>query len=95
MSEKNIPQEQNPMVGQIELTDEDGNKELFQELQKVEYQGRQYAVLCPANIGDEKEVGLVIMEYVDDGASLRMLDDEQLCEEVFNAFVATLDDEEA
>ncbi len=94
MSEKKMPENQDMNLAQIELTDEDGNKELFQELQRLEYQGRQFSILCPADIGDEKEVGLVIMEALDDGASLRMLEDEQLCEEVFNAFVATLEDDE-
>ena len=78
----------------VELTDEDGNKEMCQELKRLEHKGIEYAVLCPSEIEDEKEVGVVIMQYMADGVSLQMVEDDALCEEVFNVFASSLDDEE-
>ena len=84
---------ENPNL-KVELTDEDGNKEMFQELKRIEHKGVEYAILCPAEIEDETEVGIVIMQYLSDGVSLQMVDDEALCEEVFNVFAASINDEE-
>ena len=77
----------------IELTDEDGNKEMFQELKRVDYKGHTYAFFCPQEIDDnEPEVGLVIMECLDDH-TMQMLEDESLCEAVFEVFAEEMNAE--
>lgn len=94
MNNKQNPEKEVLGLGQILLTDIDGNQELFQEVGKPEYKGMQFSVLCPADIGDQKDVGLVVMQYVDNGTSLQMVEDENLCEEVFSLFVSSLGDDE-
>ena len=78
----------------VELTDENGQKAMFQELERIEHKGHKYGIFCPAEIGeDQEEVDVVIMQYLDDGVSLQMLEDEALCDEVFEVFSAMAEEE--
>ncbi len=86
--EMNIPDDENQPT--IMLTDEDGTEEAFQVLGFQTYQERDFAVLCPVEIEDEAEVGLVIMESVG-GNSLEFVEDEAVTEAVFNLFMETLE----
>ena len=58
--ELNTPEDET--VPTIMLIDEDGKEEAHQVLAWQEYEGREFAVLCPVDIEDGAEVGLVIME---------------------------------
>ncbi len=92
--EMNTPDEEN--LPTIMLTDEDGTEEAFQVMGFQAYQERDFAILCPVEIEDGAEVGLVIMESVG-GNSLEFVEDEAVTEAVFNLFMETLaiDDDEA
>ena len=80
-------------VATIMLIDEDGNAEAHQVLAWQEYEGREFAVLCPVDIEDGAEVGLVIMESVN-GESLEFVEDEAITNAVFDAFMEVLAAEE-
>ncbi len=71
----------------IVLTDEDGNEIEFELCDTVEYEGKQYAVLLPA---DEESEEVVIMEIEDDPDSedtlFEMVEDEATIDAVFNLF---------
>ena len=54
--ELNTPEDET--VPTIMLIDEDGNEEAHQVLAWQEYEGREFAVLCPVDIEDGAEVGL-------------------------------------
>ena len=77
----------------IMLVDDDGKEEAHQVLAWQEYDGREFAVLCPVDIEEGAEVGLVIMESVND-ESLEFVADEALTQAVFDAFMATFGAEE-
>ena len=77
----------------IMLVDDDGKEEAHQVLAWQEYDGREFAVLCPVDIEEGAEVGLVIMESVND-ESLEFVADEAVTQAVFDAFMATFGAEE-
>ena len=77
----------------IMLVDDDGKEEAHQVLAWQEYDGREFAVLCPVDIEEGAEVGLVIMESVND-ESLEFVADEAVTQAVFDAFMATFGEEE-
>lgn len=77
----------------IMLVDDDGNEEPHQVLAWQEYEGREFAVLCPTNIEEGAEVGLVIMESVND-ESLEFVADEAITQAVFDAFMESFGAEE-
>ena len=54
--------------------------------------GREFAVLCPVDIEDGAEVGLVIMESVN-GDSLEFVSDEAITNTVFDAFMESFGEE--
>ena len=75
-------------VPTIMLIDEDGKEEAHQVLAWQEYEGREFAVLCPVDIEDGAEVGLVIMESIND--SLEFVADEAVANAVFDAFMEVM-----
>ena len=85
------PEEETAPV--IMLVDDDGKEEAHQVLAWQEYDGREFAVLCPVDIEEGAEVGLVIMESVND-ESLEFVADEAVTQAVFDAFMATFGEEE-
>jgi len=80
-------------VPTIMLIDENGNEEAHQVLAWQEYEGREFAVLCPVDIEDGAEVGLVIMESVND-ESLEFVADEAIANAVFDAFMEAMGTDE-
>ena len=76
-------------VPTIMLIDENGNEEPHQVLAWQEYEGREFAVLCPVNVEDGAEVGLVIMESVND-ETLEFVADEAIANAVFDAFMEAM-----
>ena len=70
----------------LSLTDEDGVETLFEYLDSVEYQGKEYLVLMPA---DEAEAEIVILEVVpldEETENYISVNDEMLLAEVYGIF---------
>ncbi|MDD6679577.1 MAG: DUF1292 domain-containing protein [Firmicutes bacterium] len=70
----------------LSLTDEDGVETLFEYLDSVEYQGKEYLVLMPA---DEAEAEIVILEVVpldEETENYISVNDEKLLAEVYGIF---------
>ena len=88
--ELNTPEDET--VPTIMLIDDDGKEEAHQILSWMEYEGREFAVLCPVDIEEGAEVGLVIMESVND--SLEFVADEAITNAVFDAFMEVMAAEE-
>lgn len=88
--EVNIPDEENVII--VMLMDDDGREEPHQILGWQELDGREFAVLCPVNIDEGAEVGLVIMESTNN--SLQFVEDEVITQQVFDAFMETFGVEE-
>ena len=78
--------EQQEESGILSLTDEDGVETLFEYLDSVEYQGKEYLVLMPA---DEAEAEIVILEVVpldEETENYISVNDEKLLAEVYGIF---------
>ena len=88
--EVNVPEEENVIT--VMLMDDDGKEEPHQILGWQELEGREFAVLCPVNIEEGAEVGLVIMESANN--SLQFVDDELITQQVFEAFMEAFGVEE-
>lgn len=88
--EVNVPEEENAIT--VMLMDDDGKEEPHQILGWQELEGREFAVLCPVNIEEGAEVGLVIMESANN--SLQFVDDELITQQVFDAFMEAFGVEE-
>ena len=88
--EVNVPEEENVIT--VMLMDDDGKEEPHQILGWQELEGREFAVLCPVNIEEGAEVGLVIMESANN--SLQFVDDELITQQVFDAFMEAFGVEE-
>ncbi len=77
------------MEDMIVLTDEDGQEVEFELLDLIEYQGEEYAVLYPAEGGEEELVHIlrVISEDLDDEeARYEGLEDQELIDAVYRIF---------
>ena len=73
----------------IVLTDESGQETEFELLDLVEYQGEEYAVLYPAEAGEEELVHIlrVVSEDLDEEeARYEGLEDEELIQAVYKIF---------
>jgi len=88
--EVNVPEEENVIT--VMLMDDDGKEEPHQILGWQEHKGREFAVLCPVNIEEGAEVGLVIMESANN--SLQFVEDEAITQQVFDAFMEAFGVEE-
>lgn len=88
--EVNVPEEENVIT--VMLMDDDGREEAHQILGWQELEDREFAVLCPVNIEEGAEVGLVIMESVNN--SLQFVEDEAINLQVFEAFMEAFGVEE-
>ncbi|HIV24946.1 MAG TPA: DUF1292 domain-containing protein [Candidatus Scatomonas pullistercoris] len=73
----------------IVLTDEDGQEVEFELLDLIEYQGEEYAVLYPAEGGEDELVHIlrVVAEDLDEEeARYEGLEDQELIEAVYRIF---------
>lgn len=71
------------------LKDENGAKVRFEILDVVEYEGDEYAVLYPADAGDDEPVHIlrVHSENMDNGeVEYEGLDDDRLIQKVYRIF---------
>jgi len=80
----------------IELTDETGEKEQFEFLDLIEFEGEDYVVLLPCETADEAgEVVILKLEDTDnaDEESYVSVDDEIVLGKVFEIFKENFSDE--
>ena len=79
----------------ITLSDEDGVEKEYEVLDAVEYEGKQYVALIPAEEDLLDALELLILEVQDDNGEdvLVSLEDEELYNELFDVFSERLDDE--
>ncbi len=73
----------------IVLTDEDGQEVEFELLDLIEYQGEEYAVLYPAEGGEDELVHIlrVVAEDLDEEETrYEGLEDQELIEAVYRIF---------
>lgn len=76
----------------IVLTDQDGNSVRFELLDIVEYKEDEYAVLYPADGGDDEPVHIlrIISENLDvNEAEFEGLDDDELIDTIYQIFLRT------
>lgn len=79
-------------LGPITLVDDNNEEHQFEMIDTVKYEDEMYAVLAPyEEMNDESadEVSLVILRMVEEGdeISLEDVDDEDLLDAVYNAFM--------
>ena len=68
------------------LTDENGNDQNFEYLDVIEYQGKEYLILMPA---EEEETHIVILEIEpvdEENENYLSIDDEDLLNTVYGLF---------
>ena len=86
MEEKNIPVEAEEESNFITLTDENGVDSVFEFMECIEYQGKEYLVLLPAD-EDSAEVVILEVEPVDDETENYIsVEDEAVLEAVYAIF---------
>lgn len=80
----------------VKLLDDDGNEVEYVLLDSIEYDGHTYVYLVPKEQVELEEQDLYIMEYIEneDGVVFETIENEILLNELFNEYLATLDDEE-
>ena len=79
------------------LTDENGVKTRFETLDIVEYEGEEYAVLYPADAGDDEPVHILRIhtEDMDNGeVQYEGLEDDRLIQKVYRDFLPEKSDPE-
>ena len=78
-----IPEEEAAI---LTLTDENGNDQNFEYLDVIEYQGKEYLILMPA---EEEETHIVILEIEpvdEENENYLSIDDENLLNTVYGLF---------
>lgn len=82
----------------IELIGEDGESVPFEYLTTIEYEGKKYIALIPADEAEDEEEGeVVILEIQEDenGDDVYVsLDDDELLEKVFEEFLKIVAEQE-
>jgi uncharacterized protein YrzB (UPF0473 family) len=82
-NENMIPEEEAAI---LTLTDENGNDQNFEYLDVIEYQGKEYLILMPA---DEEETNIVILEIEpvdEENENYLSIEDENLLNTVYGLF---------
>ncbi len=82
----NQPEEEQEETEILTLTDENGNDVDFEYLDCMEYQGKEYLVLMPA---DEAETQIVILEVEpvdDENENYLAVEDEAVLDAVYDLF---------
>ena len=78
----------------IRLNDEDGNEILFEFLDLIEYDNKEYVVLLPAGDDGGDEVVILRLEEVDDETeAYNSVEDEDILNAVFEIFKEKFKDE--
>jgi uncharacterized protein YrzB (UPF0473 family) len=80
----------------ITLTDEDGKEVELEHLDTLEHDGETYMVFGIEDPDNDEEMAVIIMHPVTEGSEefLEEVQDEQLLDEVYEAFLARIEAEE-
>jgi len=75
----------------VSIVDEEGNTHLFEELDRIEYEGQKFIALLPIpenEEDDEEDDELIILSVREDGGEiwLEPIEDDELFDEVAQAF---------
>ena len=84
MENEELLQEDEPVI--LTFTDEDGNDSTFEYLDCIEYQGKEYLALTPA---DEESAEIVILEVEpidEENESYSTVEDEEILDAVYAIF---------
>ena len=77
------------------LQDNDGNEIEFEQVAVVDYDANYYAILMPVTkIEGVSENEVIIFLIDEENDTLVYLEDDEVCDNVFKAFMEMLDDEE-
>ena len=82
-------------VIEITLVGEDGEEMLFEHVLTFMYDDQRYMALIPAEQANEEEAELVFMHIIPDkvnGDKYSVVENEVLCEELFEVFVELIDE---
>ena len=82
-NENLIPEEE---VSILTLTDENGNDVDFEYMDCIEYEGKEYLVLMPAEEGSDEIVILEIEPVDEENENYMAVEDEAILEAVFEIF---------
>ena len=81
----------------VSIADEEGNTHLFEELDRIEYEGQKYVALLPVseNEDDEENDELIILSVREEGKDiwLEPIKDDELFDEVAQAFEERLEEQ--
>ena len=81
----------------ITLNDEEGNEVEFEFLDLIEYDGEEYVILLPVEIGEDADEVVILKfegsENDDEQESYASIDDEKLLMTIFNIFKEKFQDE--
>jgi uncharacterized protein YrzB (UPF0473 family) len=79
----------------ITLTDEDGKELELEHLDTLEHDGETYMIFGIEDPDEEDEISVIIMRPVadGDGEMLEEVQDEQLLEEVYQAFLDRIEED--
>ena len=86
MEEKNIPVEAEEESSFITLTDENGVDTVFEFMECIEYQGKEYLVLLPADEASAEVVILEVEPVDDETENYLSVEDEAVLEAVYAIF---------
>ena len=81
----------------ITIEDEDGNEFELEQLAELEYEGRSYAALPPADMDEDgPDYGYILLRIEEENGDevFCSVDDEQELAAVYEAFMAQLFDDE-
>ena len=83
-NENLIPEEEESNL--ISLTDENGEETVFEYLDVVEYQGKEYLVMIPAEEDANEIVILEIQPVDEENENYLAVEDEAVLDAVYNIF---------
>ena len=84
--ENNEILEQEEEVSILSLTDENGNEQNFEYLDVIEYEGKEYLFLLPADEEDAEVVILEIEPVDEENENYLAIDDMALLEKLYELF---------
>ena len=84
MENEELLQEEETSI--ITLTDENGQQTDFEYMDCIEYQGKEYLILMPAEEGDDQIVILEVEPVDEENENYLSVDDEAILDSVYQIF---------
>lgn len=87
--EKDLLEQEEELDSFVELTDEDGNTSRFEFLDVIEYQGKEYIALLPAEEEETPEVVILEIQPIEDSEDEEAyvaVESEEILSAVFDLF---------